>query len=65
MDGDAITYAARFYASIANGQSLESAHLAGKVRLEMDGVGGCDLPTLASAAEADPATTVLVVPIAQ
>lgn len=65
MDGDAITYAARFYASIANGQSLESAHLAGKVRLEMDGVGGCDLPTLASAAEADPATTVLVAPIAQ
>ncbi|APT87903.1 hypothetical protein [Corynebacterium flavescens] len=60
LDGDAINYAARFYANIANGQSLTSAHQAGKARLEMDGAEGCDLPTLASAEQADPVTTILV-----
>lgn len=62
MDGDAITYAARFYANVANGQSLASAHLAGKARLEMNGAVGQDLPTLATAEEADPAVTVFVRP---
>lgn len=65
MDGDAITYAARFYANIANGQSLASAHLAGKARLEIDGAGGHDLPTLASAGEADPSVMVFVHPAEQ
>ncbi|MEB7504942.1 hypothetical protein [Arthrobacter koreensis] len=62
-DGDAINYAAQFYAAIANGQSINSAHLAGKVRLELDGLDGAELPTLAWAADADPSTTILVRPL--
>jgi len=64
-DGDAINYAAQFYAAIANGQSINSAHLAGKVRLELDGLEGSELPSLAWALDVDPATTVLVKPIDQ
>lgn len=63
-DGDAINYAAQFYASIANGQSVRSAHLAGQVALEMAGLDGAELPTLASAADVDPATAILVKPAA-
>lgn len=61
-DGDAINYAAQFYAAVANGQSINSAHLAGRVRLELDGLDGADLPTLAWATDVDPTTTVLVQP---
>ena len=61
-DADAINYAAQFYASVANGQSIQSAHLAGKVRLELDGLEGPELPTLAWADDVDPATTMLVKP---
>lgn len=62
-DGDAINYAAQFYASIANGQSVSSAHMAGKVRLELDGLDGAELPTLAWAADVDPTTAILVRPM--
>lgn len=62
-DGDAINYAAQFYASIANGQSISSAHLAGKVRLELDGLDGAELPTLAWASDVDPTSAILVRPI--
>lgn len=61
-DGDAIQYAARFYAAVANGESIHSAHLQGKVALEMAGLSGTDLPTLVSAANTDPITAVLVEP---
>ncbi|UWF76683.1 MULTISPECIES: hypothetical protein [Microbacterium] len=61
-DGDAINYATQFYASIANGQSVSSAHLAGQVALEMAGLDGAELPTLASAEDVDPTSTVLVKP---
>ena len=61
-DGDAINYAAQFYASIANGQSINSAHLAGRVRLELDGLDGAELPTLAWAPDVDPTSTILVRP---
>lgn len=61
-DGDAINYAAQFYASIANGQSVRSAHLAGQVALEMAGLDGAELPTLVSAADVDPGIAVLVKP---
>lgn len=61
-DGDAINYAAQFYAAIANGQSINSAHLAAKVRLELDGLDGAELPTLAWAPDVDPAATILVKP---
>jgi hypothetical protein len=61
-DGDAITYAARFYAGIANGQSIHSAHLSGQAALELAGLSGAELPTLAYADEVDPTTAVLVKP---
>jgi hypothetical protein len=61
-DGDAITYAAQFYASVANGQSIRSAHLAAQAALELAGLSGVDLPTLAWAADVDPVTTILVRP---
>ncbi|MFB8146548.1 CHAT domain-containing protein [Microbacterium sp. NPDC056003] len=61
-DSDAIAYAARFYANIANGQSIESAHLAARAALELAGLDGANLPTLAWAEDVDPATTLLVVP---
>jgi hypothetical protein len=59
-DGDAITYAAQFYAAVANGQSIKSAHLAGQAALELAGLSGADLPTLAWACDVDPTTTILV-----
>lgn len=61
-DGDAINYAAQFYASVANGQSIRSAHLAGQAALELAGLNGPELPTLAAAPGVDPATTILVWP---
>ncbi|MBF6302309.1 hypothetical protein IU459_32920 [Nocardia amamiensis] len=59
-DGDAINYAAQFYAAIANGQSINSAHLSGQAALELTGLEGADLPTLAWAEDVDPTTTLLV-----
>ncbi|MGH3788248.1 MAG: hypothetical protein ACRDRG_17260 [Pseudonocardiaceae bacterium] len=59
-DGDAITYAAQFYAAVANGQSIRSAHLSAQAALELAGLSGQELPTLAHADDVDPSTTVLV-----
>src|SRR3569833_2263912 len=59
-DGDAIVYAAQFYAAVANGQSIKSAHLSGQAALELAGLSGTELPTLAWAQDVDPATAVLV-----
>jgi hypothetical protein len=61
-DGDAINYAAQFYAAIANGQSIASAHASGQAALELAGLDGADLPTLAWAPDVDPMATVLVRP---
>jgi hypothetical protein len=61
-DRDAIAYAARFYASVANGSSLQEAHDLGRVDLELQGLPGADLPQLAHAPDVDPSTTTLVVP---
>ena len=61
-DGDAINYAARFYAAVANGQSIMSAHMSGRAALELAGLAGADLPTLGHAEDADPASTILVKP---
>lgn len=63
-DGDAINYAAQFYAAVANGQSIRSAHLSGRAALELAGLDGAELPTLAWASGFDPATAVLVHPTA-
>jgi len=59
-DGDAINYAAQFYAGVANGQSIAAAHELGKVRLDLDGLEGAELPQLAFAADVNPSTVVLV-----
>lgn len=61
-DGDAINFAAQFYAAIANGQSVRSAHLAGQAALELAGLDSAELPTLATASDVDPAAVVLVTP---
>jgi hypothetical protein len=61
-DADAINYAARFYAAVANGQSVSSAHLSGRAALELAGLDGADLPTLACAPGVDPRQAVLVRP---
>lgn len=61
-DGDAIAYAAQFYAAVANGQSIRSAHLAAQAALELAGLSGAELPTLAWAADVDPRATILVKP---
>lgn len=59
-DADAINYAAQFYAAIANGQSVGSAHLSGRAALELAGLDGADLPTLAWAVDVDPTRAILV-----
>jgi len=61
-DGDAINYAAQFYAAIANGQSIRSAHLSGQAALELAGLDGTELPTLTWAPGVDPQGAVLVTP---
>jgi hypothetical protein len=61
-DGDAINYAAQFYAAIANGQSIKASHLSGQAALELAGLNGAELPSLAWAQGVDPATTILVKP---
>lgn len=61
-DGDAITYAAQFHAAVANGQSIQSAHLSAQAALELAGLAGAELPTLAVADNVDPSTAILVKP---
>lgn len=61
-DSDAISYAAQFYAAIANGQSILSAHRSAQAALELAGVEDPDLPVLASAVGVDPSSTILVTP---
>ncbi len=61
-DGDAISYAAQFYAAIANGQSILSAHRSAQAALELAGVEDSDLPVLESAVGVDPSSTILVTP---
>ncbi|MFB7654701.1 MULTISPECIES: hypothetical protein [unclassified Streptomyces] len=61
-DIDAITYAARFYAAVADGQSIRSAHAQGRVAIEMAGLLDHDLPTLFHADDVDPSTALLVSP---
>ena len=64
-DGDAITYAAQFYSAVANGQSIRAAHASGQAALQLAGLEGADLPTLAYALDVDPAAAVLVRPEAE
>lgn len=61
-DGDAIIYAAQFYAALANGHSVRAAHLSGCAALELTGLDSSHLPTLACAPRVDPSDAVLVRP---
>ena len=61
-DADAINYAAQFYAAVANGQSINASHLSGQAALELAGLKGAELPTLAWAPSVDPTSTILVEP---
>ncbi|GGZ89573.1 hypothetical protein GCM10010371_56800 [Streptomyces subrutilus] len=61
-DADAINYAARFYAAIAEGQSVQAAHRFSRAAMEMNGLLDHELPTLACAPGVDPGATKLVTP---
>ncbi|GAA1640625.1 hypothetical protein [Actinoplanes couchii] len=59
----AIAYAAQFYAAVANGQSIRSAHPSAQAALELAGLSSSELPVLAHAPDVDPATAILVKPM--
>ena len=60
-DADAMSFAARFYTSIADGQSVRSAFEAARVQMEFDGMPDADLPVLAARPDVDPADVTLVI----
>ncbi|MFE7811211.1 hypothetical protein ACFU5P_04355 [Streptomyces sp. NPDC057433] len=61
-DGGAITYAARFYAAVADGQSVRAAHDLGRAAVELAGLPDHELPTLECPPDVDPSTTFPVKP---
>ncbi|CAL9326021.1 hypothetical protein [Streptomyces sp. SudanB182_2057] len=61
-DTDAITYAARFYASVADGQSVQGAHLLSKAAIALNGLLDHELPILAHPVDVDPGAAKLVPP---
>ncbi|CAL9668636.1 hypothetical protein [Streptomyces sp. enrichment culture] len=61
-DTDAITYAARFYASVADGQSVQGAHLLSKAAIALNGLLDDELPILAHPVDVDPGAAKLVTP---
>lgn len=61
-DRDAMAFAARFYAAVAEGQPVQAAFDLARAQLLLDGLPDADLPVLAAAAGIDPATVRLVVP---
>ncbi|TFV52854.1 hypothetical protein [Blastococcus sp. TF02A-35] len=61
-DPDAMSFAARFYTAIADGQSVRSAYEAARIQMEMDGMSDADLPVLRAQDTVDPAATPLIIP---
>ncbi|HEU0131238.1 MAG TPA: hypothetical protein VFQ85_09645 [Mycobacteriales bacterium] len=61
-DRDAMAFAARFYAAVAEGQAVQTAFDLARAQLLLDGLPGADLPVLAAAAGIDPGAVRLVVP---
>ena len=61
-DPDAMSFAARFYTSIADGQSVASAFGAAVVQMEMDGMDDADLPVLRTRDGVDAGEQPLVIP---
>ncbi|MFT4394741.1 CHAT domain-containing protein [Gordonia lacunae] len=63
LDGNAIAYAGRFYATVANGETIAAAHRVAKSKLEMDeDLSGDELPQLFVAEGFDADSTRLVEP---
>ncbi|HEX3958316.1 MAG TPA: CHAT domain-containing protein [Trebonia sp.] len=61
-DADAMAFAARFYATVADGQSVEGAYKVAKVAMELSGLPDADLPILINNLAVNPAKVVLVTP---
>lgn len=60
-DGDAITFATRFYRTLAEGQSVNAALSTARADMEMSGLPDHDLPTMAVLPGIDPTDVRLVV----
>ncbi len=61
-NGDAIGFASRFYACLAEGQSIIASYELATIDMEMLGLPDADLPTMQTASNADPGQARLVVP---
>jgi hypothetical protein len=61
-DADAMAFAARFYATVADGQSVEGAYKVAKVAMELSGLRDADLPILVNDPAVKPAEVMLVIP---
>lgn len=61
-DTDAMTFAARFYSAVAEGQSVEGALGAAKAQLALNGLPDADLPVLVHDPAVDPRAVRLVIP---
>lgn len=59
-DIDAIVFAARFYSTLAEGQSVEAALATARVEMKLNGLPDHDLPTLRAVDGVDPATVRLI-----
>ena len=59
-DVDAINCAARFYAAVADGQSIRSSRLVAQAAMALDGLPDADVPRLAWASDVDRSATKLV-----
>lgn len=59
-DLDAITFATRFYATLAEGQSVSAAHAAARANMRMNGLPDHGLPTLEAIPGVDPGQVLLV-----
>lgn len=60
-DADAITFATRFYRTLAEGQSVNAALATARADMEMNGLPDHDLPTMARLPGVDPTTVRLVI----
>ena len=60
-DVDALTFATRFYRTLAEGQSVSAALATARADMEMNGLPDHDLPTLAALDGVDPTTVRLVI----
>lgn len=60
-DADAITFATRFYRTLAEGQSVNAAMATARADMEMNGLPDYDLPTMALLPGIDPTTVQLVI----